>query len=135
MRNGMYLGLRDYFATRDYGIRYSLVSAPGTASANGAADYQIQLTNTGNQTSSGWQLQLHSVPAVPFYDGSEATGDLIGSVDIPDGLAPGQTTTLIVHAVAPPTRPVRGWSRLTCLSAVLIGRTYLSAESSPYRYR
>ncbi len=97
----MYLGIRDYLATRDYGIRYELVDAPASLPANGAADYQVALTNTGNQTSSGWQLQLHSVPAVPFYDGSEAIGDPMGSVAIPDGLAPGQTTTLTVHAVAP----------------------------------
>jgi hypothetical protein len=100
---GMYLGIRDYLATRDYGIRYSLVDAPADLTAGAAADYQVQVTNTGNMTSAGWQLQLHSVVAVPFYDGSEAVGDLMGSVDIPDGLAPGQTTTLTVNATAPPT--------------------------------
>jgi hypothetical protein len=100
---GMYLGIRDYLATRDYGIRYSLLDGPTSVTAGGAADYQLQLTNTGNQTSTGWQLQLHSVPAVPFYDGSEAIGDFMGAVNVPDGLAPGQTTSVTVHATAPPT--------------------------------
>lgn len=97
----MYLGIRDYLATRDYGMRYDLVDGPANLPAGASADYQVRVTNTGNQTSSGWQLQLHSVPAVPFYDGSEAIGDLMGSVAIPDGLAPGQSTTLTVHAAAP----------------------------------
>jgi N-acetylmuramoyl-L-alanine amidase len=99
----MYLGIRDYLAARDYGIRYSLVAGPTDVPAGAAADYQVQVTNTGNLTSAGWQLQLHNVAAVPFYDGSDALGDFMGSVDIPDGLAPGQTTTLTVHATAPPT--------------------------------
>ncbi|MEO8625080.1 MAG: N-acetylmuramoyl-L-alanine amidase [Candidatus Limnocylindrales bacterium] len=101
---GMYLGIRDYFATRDYGIRYQLLDGPTDLPAGGTADYQVQLTNTGNQTSSGWQLQLHSVTAVPFYDGSETIGGLMGNVDVPDGLTPGQSTTLTVHATAPPIR-------------------------------
>lgn len=100
---GMYLGIRDYLATRDYGIRYELVGAPTDVGASGTADYQVQVTNTGNLTSAGWQLQLHYVPAVPFYDGSEAIGDMMGSVAIPDGLAPGATTTLTVPGTAPPT--------------------------------
>ncbi|MDL2335698.1 MAG: N-acetylmuramoyl-L-alanine amidase [Chloroflexota bacterium] len=119
---GMYLGIRDYLATRDYGIRYSVVDAPATVPVNGAADYQLQVTNTGNQTSSGWKLQLHSVPAVPFYDGSEAIGDLMGSVAIPDGLAPGQTTTLTVHAVAPPASG--GW--------LVKGDVFIGGAERPY---
>ncbi len=98
---GMYLGLRDYFATRDYGIRYSLVSGPTDTAAGGPADYQVALTNTANLTSAGWQLQLHSVTAVAFYDGSDNIGDLMGAVAIPDGLLPGQSVTLTVHGTAP----------------------------------
>jgi N-acetylmuramoyl-L-alanine amidase len=100
---GMYLGIRDYLATRDFGIRYSLLDGPTSATAGVPTDYQLQLTNTGNLTSAGWQLQLHSVVAVPFYDGSDQIGDFMGAVDIPDGLLPGQPVTLTVHATAPPT--------------------------------
>jgi N-acetylmuramoyl-L-alanine amidase len=97
----MYLGIGEYLATREYGIRYELLSAPSAAQAGGLADYEVQVTNTGNLPSAGWQLQLHNVPAVPLYDGSDAIGDLMGSIDIPDGLAPGATTQLTVHATAP----------------------------------
>lgn len=96
-----YMGIAEYLATRDYGVRYELVGAPTAVAAGGAADYQVKVTNTGNLTSAGWQLQLHSVVAVPFYDGSEAIGDPMGAVAIPDGLGPGQSTTLTVHATAP----------------------------------
>jgi N-acetylmuramoyl-L-alanine amidase len=99
----MYLGIRDYLATRDYGIRYTLLEGPSDVATGAPSDYQVELTNTGNQTSAGWQLQLHSVAAVPFYDGSGQIGDLMGAVDIPDGLLPGQSVTLTVHATAPPS--------------------------------
>lgn len=120
----MYLGIRDYLAARDYGIRYELVSAAGTVEAGSPADYQVKLTNTGNLTSAGWQLQLHSVPAVPFYDGSEAIGEAMGSVDIPDGLAPGQSTTLTVHATTPPTPGA--WLVKADLWIGAVDRPYLS---------
>jgi N-acetylmuramoyl-L-alanine amidase len=120
----MYMGLRDYFAARDYGIRYELVSGPATAAAGGPADYQVKVTNTGNLTSAGWQLQLHSVVAVPFYDGSEAIGELMGAVTIPDGLAPGQSTTLSVHATAPPT--AGAWLVKADVWTTEVDRPYLS---------
>ena len=120
----MYMGLRDYFATRDYGIRYELVDGPASVAAGAPADYQVKVTNTGNLSSSDWQLRLHSVPAVPFYDGSEAIGDLMGSVDIPDGLAPGQSTTLTVHATAPPA--AGAWLVKADVWTTQVDRPYLS---------
>ena len=99
----IYQGIAEYLATRDYGIRYELVDAPSEVAAGGPADYQVRLTNTGNLPSSGWQLQLHSVAAVPLYDGSDDIGDPMGAVAIPDGLAPGASTTLTIHATAPPS--------------------------------
>lgn len=99
----IYLGIGEYLATRDYGMRYELVDGPSVVASGAPADYQVRVTNTGNLPSSGWQLQLHDVPAVPLYDGSEAVGDPMGSTAIPDGLLPGASTTLTVHATAPPT--------------------------------
>lgn len=99
----IYLGIVEYLAARDYGIDYELLSAPSDLPAGGLADYRLRVTNTGNVSSAGWKLQLHSVPSVPHYDGSGATGDLLGSTDIPDGLAPGATTEIVVHATAPAT--------------------------------
>lgn len=74
----IYLGIVEYLAARDYGIRYDLVSGPSQVAAGGSADYRIRVTNTGNQTSSGWQLRLGSVASVPHYDGSGAVGDFNG---------------------------------------------------------
>jgi N-acetylmuramoyl-L-alanine amidase len=99
----IYLGIGEYLAMRAYGMRYELLDGPSEVSAGGPADYQLRVTNTGNLPSAGWQLQLHNVVAVPLYDGSDAIGDPMGSVDIPNGLAPGASTTLTVHANAPPT--------------------------------
>ena len=100
---GMYLGIADYLATRLYGIRYEVLDAPARLPATGTADYRIRVTNTGNLPSAGWQLQLHGVRAAPKYDGSAAIGNILGSADIPDGVAPGATTDLVVHATAPAT--------------------------------
>ena len=120
----MYMGLRDYFATRDYGIRYELVDGPASVVAGAPADYQVKVTNTGNLISSGWQLQLHSVVAVPFYDGSEAIGDFMGSVAIPDRLAPGQSVYLTVNATAPPT--AGAWLVKADVWTTEVDRPYLS---------
>jgi N-acetylmuramoyl-L-alanine amidase len=99
----IYLGIAEYFDARDYGIRYDLVSGQTSMTAGGSADYRIRVTNTGNLTSDGWQLRLGSVPSVPHYDGSGAVGSLVGSAAIPDGLAPGASTEVVVHATAPPS--------------------------------
>lgn len=66
-------------------------------------DYQLRVTNTGNVPSADWQLRLHSVHTVPHYDGSRSTGSPMGSAAIPNGLAPGASTEIVVHATAPPT--------------------------------
>jgi hypothetical protein len=97
----LYLGVAEYLNTRDYGIRYELVSGPTSLAPGGSADYRLRITNTGNLPSSGWQLRLGSVSSVPHYDGSGAIGDLVGSVAIPNGLAPGASTQVVINATAP----------------------------------
>ena len=98
---GIYLGVADFLNSRDYGLGYELISGPGSVTAGAPAAYKVRVTNRGNTTSSGWTLTLASVPAVPIYDGSGAYGTTIGSALIPDGLAPGQSTTVTVNATAP----------------------------------
>ncbi len=98
----IYLGLAEWLNTRDYGAGYSTTQAPVSESAAGSAiTYHLRLTNRGNRSSEGWTLRLGAVPGVPVYDGSGAHGDLIGQIDVPDGLAPGQSVDLEVPAVAP----------------------------------
>ena len=98
----IYLGLASWLNSRDFGVGYELLSGPtGPVAPSSAQSYQLRVTNRGNVASSGWTLDLHSVPAVPLYDGSGQLGSLIGSVAVPDGLQPGQSVDLTVAAVTP----------------------------------
>jgi N-acetylmuramoyl-L-alanine amidase len=98
----IYLSLAEYLNSRDLGIGYELLSGPASpVPAGSAVSYQLRVTNHGNATSSGWTLQVHSVPAVPLYDGSGQLGSLMGSVAVPDGLQPGASVDLTVNALAP----------------------------------
>jgi N-acetylmuramoyl-L-alanine amidase len=98
---GIYLGVAQYLNSREYGIGYELVSGPSSAAAASTETYQIRVTNRGNSTSDGWQLTMSEVPAVPLYDGSGAHGTQIGAAPIPDGLRPGQSTTVSVPVTLP----------------------------------
>ncbi len=99
---GIYVGLAEWLNQRDRGAGYA-TSAPPTeaATAGSAITYHLRLTNRGNRQSEGWKLQLGAVPAVPVYDGSGAVGQPIGEIEVPDGLAPGQSIVLDVPATAP----------------------------------
>jgi hypothetical protein len=66
-----------------------------------SAKYAVRVTNRGNATSKSWKLELAAVPSVPEYDGSGAHGAPIGSVAIPDGVAPGESVDLTVNVIAP----------------------------------
>jgi N-acetylmuramoyl-L-alanine amidase len=99
---GIYIGVARWLNTRELGIGYELVSGPPpTVDAASAVSYRIRVTNRGNQPSSGWSLQLHGVPAVEVYDGSEQLGALLGSSPVPDGLQPGASIELTVSGPAP----------------------------------
>lgn len=99
---GIYLGLAEWLNTRDFGVGYALTSAaPSAAAAGGDVTYHLRVTNRGNQPSQGWTLQLGAVAAVPLYDGSGAHGSPVGSIPVPDGMAPGQSVDLEVHGLAP----------------------------------
>jgi len=98
---GIYLGVADYLNSRQYGIGYEFVSGPNSAVSGADAQYKVRVTNRGNATSNGWQLNLATVPAVPLYDGSGAHGTTIGTAAIPDGLGPGDSAVVNVDAIAP----------------------------------
>jgi hypothetical protein len=98
----IYVGLARWLNTRALGIGYQLLSGPpGSVSVGGEATYRIRITNRGNQPGNGWKLQLHSVPQVPLYDGSDAVGSLMGEIAVPDGLQPGASVDLQIEADAP----------------------------------
>lgn len=98
-----YLGMAEWFNTRDYGTGYQTIGdQPTDSTVNGALTYHVRLTNRGNTPSNGWTLVLGTVPAVQLYDGSGAHGTPVGSIAIPDGLGPGQSVDLDVPVTAPP---------------------------------
>jgi len=99
---GIYIGVARWLNSRQLGIGYELVNGPSASvEAGSAVSYTVRVTNRGNQPSNGWSLQLHSVPAVPLYDGSGALGTLLGSTSVPDGLQPGQSVDVGVSGLAP----------------------------------
>jgi hypothetical protein len=99
-----YLGIAAWLNSRDLGVGYQLVDGPPASVTQGSAvSYRVRVTNRGNVASAGWSLQLRSVPAAPEYDGSGQLGSLMGSVAVPDGLAPGASAVLAVHVNAPST--------------------------------
>jgi N-acetylmuramoyl-L-alanine amidase len=100
----IYIGLARWLNTRALGIGYEMLSGPsGSITVGSQASYRVRITNRGNEPSSQWRLQLHNVPAVPLYDGSGALGSLMGQVDVPDGLPPGQSVDVQIEAQAPST--------------------------------
>ena len=98
-------GIVKWLATRAYGLRYDVLTAPATAEAGSTADYAMHLTNRGNQASSGWVLEARMVSAAPGqpYDGSPVRGTLVAQAAIPDGLAPGQALNVPLNGVPVPT--------------------------------
>jgi N-acetylmuramoyl-L-alanine amidase len=102
LAGSIYIGLARWLNSRDLGIGYELVSGPSSpVTAGSSVSYRVKVTNRGNQPSAGWTLQLHDVPAVAEYDGSGQLGSPMGSVAVPDGLAPGASVELVVNATAP----------------------------------
>ena len=98
----IYISIAEYLNARQLGIRFGLLHGPNSPVATGSpVSYGIRVTNRGNAPSSGWTLQLHSVPAVQLYDGSGQLGDFMGSVAVPDGLQPGASVDLTISGVAP----------------------------------
>lgn len=97
-----YLAIAEYINARPLGIGYKLLDGPSpSVSVGSSLSYRLRVTNRGNEASSGWQLQLRNVPAVPVYDGSGQAGVLMGEVQVPDGLQPGGSVDLEITAVAP----------------------------------
>lgn len=97
-----YLAIAEYLNDRQLGIRYELLDGPDSpVSAGTAVPYRIRVTNRGNAESADWTLELHSVAAVPVYDGSGQLGTFMGSIAVPDGLQPGVSLDLTVVASVP----------------------------------
>lgn len=96
-------GITQWLDDRAFGLRYELGAATsGEVPAGASAAYSFQVTNSGNRTSSGWRLRASVVPAVAYYDGSPRVGTVLGTVEIPDGLEPGASTSISLDGLALP---------------------------------
>ena len=101
LAGAIYLGIAEYLNTRELGIGFEQLIGPSSSVAGTQTSYQVRVTNRGNTSSADWTLELHSVSAVPIYDGSGQLGDFVGSVAVPDGLPPGASVGLTVNGPAP----------------------------------
>jgi N-acetylmuramoyl-L-alanine amidase len=97
-----YNGIARYLNARAFGVRYSPITAPRSATVASSVDYTLEIANRGNRTLSGATLRLGAVPAVAEYDGSGAAGSPIGAAVLPS-LAPGARTRVTVTGTAPVT--------------------------------
>ncbi|MDQ3491637.1 MAG: N-acetylmuramoyl-L-alanine amidase [Chloroflexota bacterium] len=96
-------GITEWLNGRRFGLRYEVLeAASGEAPSSGPAAYRMRLMNSGNRPSSGWQLRASVVPAVPLYDGSDEVGAVLGTVPIPDGLAPGAAASVLLDGLTLP---------------------------------
>lgn len=111
---GYYDGIAQFLAGRTYGAKYVLAgAAPGSLVEGGSGTIPVTVTNATNRTwpAGSVAATLSAVPAVAYYDGSNAAGLLLASVPLPADLAPGASVTLALPFVAPPYatfRPTAG---------------------------
>jgi N-acetylmuramoyl-L-alanine amidase/outer membrane biosynthesis protein TonB len=92
-----------FFATRAWGARYDLISAPPSKADEGSSQSaRVRVTNTSPRAwaAGAVDLTLSSVPAVPWYDGSNAPGTRLATVPLP-ALAAGASTEIDVPFTVP----------------------------------
>ena len=99
-------GIDRYHARLPYGLRYEVLEAHRTLTAGTPATVRVRLTNTGQRTSQGWKLVARVVRRVPYYDGRPRHGEVVRTVAVAEGLAPGRSTTVTLAGI--PMRDAAG---------------------------
>ena len=103
LAEGYYDGLARYFAGRTYGAAYRLDTPPSATLAEGsAASLSVTVTNTSPRswTAGSVALTLSALPRVEDYDGTNATGSTLATIDLP-ALAVGRSVAVDVPFVVP----------------------------------
>ena len=100
-------GVTAWLATRLYSVRYADIDAPDRLPASGDGTVRLRIHNTGTRSSSSWRLEARVVPRVAFYDGSGTPGQLVGTLALPDGIAPGASVDVELGITMPAT--ARQW--------------------------
>jgi hypothetical protein len=116
-------GIARYLAWRPYGLRYQVLEAPRQVSPGAAVETRIRLTNNGHRTSAGWRLTARVVKKVARYDGRPRAGQVVASMRVPDGLAPGESVEVTLAGIPMPSKK-GAW--LVKLDVGLRGSGYLS---------
>jgi N-acetylmuramoyl-L-alanine amidase len=101
---GYYEGLAQFLATRSYGARYALVDgAPASLQEGAQGSVRVAITNGTARTWAAGSVAatLSAVPAVRFYDGSNAAGLPLATVPLPEDLAPGESVEVDLPFTAP----------------------------------
>ena len=100
---GYYEGLVKFFAARTWGAKYDVLTPAATAAVEGSAlSTAVRVTNTSPHAwaAGDVSLTLSAVPAVPWYDGTNAAGVLLATIALP-ALAAGASTDVTVPFVTP----------------------------------
>lgn len=118
-----FIGIARYLSWRPYGLRYQVLDAPRRAPRGSAVSAQVRLTNSGHRSSAGWRLTARVVKKVPRYDGRPRHGAVVASVNVPDGLAPGESIDVVLPGIP---MPARNGAWLVKLDVRLPGNDHLS---------
>jgi N-acetylmuramoyl-L-alanine amidase len=129
-----YEALFRFFANRTWGARYDLISAPPATALEGSVQSaRVRVTNTspGAWSAGTVSLTLSSVPAVPWYDGSNASGTRLATIPLP-ALAAGASTEIDVPFTVPAHATVADRGGQAILKVDLIsGTTRLATAGVP----
>jgi N-acetylmuramoyl-L-alanine amidase len=120
-----YEALFRFFATRTWGARYDLITAPpATADEGSAQSARIRVTNTSPQdwAAGAVSLTLSFVPGVPWYDGSNAAGARLATIPMP-ALRAGASTVVDVPFTVPAYSTVADHGGEAILKADLLSLT------------
>jgi N-acetylmuramoyl-L-alanine amidase len=103
LAEGYYDGLARYFANRTYGAAYRLDAPPSALLAEGSStSLSVTVTNTSARTwtAGSVALTLSALPRVEDYDGTNAAGARLATIDLP-ALAVGRSVAVDVPFVVP----------------------------------
>src|SRR6266545_4284067 len=129
-----YEALYRFFATRTWGARYELISAPpATADEASTQSARVRVTNSSPRAwvAGAVSLTLSSVPAVPWYDGSNASGTRLATIPLP-ALAAGASTEVDVPFTVPAYATATARGGMTILKVDLLsGTTRLATAGVP----
>ena len=120
---GYYDGLARYFASRTYGAAYRLDTPPSaTLDAGASSSLSVTVTNTSARswTAGSVSMTLSALPRVEEYDGTNAAGTRLTTIDLP-ALAAGRSVAVDLPFVVPDAGGFAATAGAALLKIDLIG--------------